>query len=229
MARSVEAGGPKKGKIMPTKRLGGEVTIIPAGAAKQILKMAITKALAKKQAEGVSAKALAKAILDAPAVKNSPIKQKDIAKELYNFYKKNPKVDTSVKVSAQTTRVNSKDVVAARLAARAERVRNGISPERAAKPKLKGAASTISDKQKAMAAAAKKMRKEETIEMREPAPNPERPARSELAAFAELSKFEKANYNQVEKQISEAIKKIRQAERGKTPAKNSPTRGKTAK
>lgn len=69
--------------------------------------------------------------------------------------------------------------------------------------------------------------KQPTIESRTQKVNPEKPAKSETAAFNELSKSEKQNYFEIEKRLNEAMKKIRAAERGKKPSKNSPTRGKT--
>lgn len=69
--------------------------------------------------------------------------------------------------------------------------------------------------------------KQPTIESRTPKRDAEKPPRSEIAAFSELSKKEKQNYFEVERRLSEAMKKIRAAERGKKPAKNLPKRGKT--
>lgn len=124
------------------KRVGGEVTIVPAGAAKEILKKAISTALAKKAKSVTSAegeKALIKEILNNKQVEKTNLTQKDIAQGLYNFYKKNPKYDTSVK-STMTTPKKPADVVAARIAAeraaRAERIRAGVSPAKA-KPTIK--------------------------------------------------------------------------------------------
>jgi hypothetical protein len=72
-----------------------------------------------------------------------------------------------------------------------------------------------------------------TIESRTPRINPERPPKSETAAFGELSKSERQAYREVESRITEGLKKIRDLERGKTPRKNlrksSPTRGKKTK
>jgi len=72
-----------------------------------------------------------------------------------------------------------------------------------------------------------------TIESRTPRINPERPPKSETAAFGELTKSEQQAYREVERRLAEALKKIRDAERGKTPRKNirksSPTRGKKTK
>jgi len=72
-----------------------------------------------------------------------------------------------------------------------------------------------------------------TIESRTPRINPERPPKSETAAFAELSKSERQAYREIERRLAEGLKKIRDAERGKTPRKNirksSPTRGKKTK
>ena len=72
-----------------------------------------------------------------------------------------------------------------------------------------------------------------TIESRTPRINPERPPKSETAAFGELSKSERQAYREVERRLAEGLKKIRDAERGKTPRKNirksSPTRGKKTK
>lgn len=72
-----------------------------------------------------------------------------------------------------------------------------------------------------------------TIESRTPRINPERPPKSETAAFSELSKSERQAYREIERRLAEGLKKIRDAERGKTPRKNirksSPTRGKKTK
>jgi hypothetical protein len=72
-----------------------------------------------------------------------------------------------------------------------------------------------------------------TIESRAPRINPERPPKSETAAFGELSKSERQAYREIERRLAEGLKKIRDAERGKTPRKNirksSPTRGKKTK
>jgi hypothetical protein len=72
-----------------------------------------------------------------------------------------------------------------------------------------------------------------TIDSRTPRINPERPPKSETAAFGELTKSEQQAYREVERRIAEGLKKIRDAERGKTPRKNirksSPTRGKKTK
>lgn len=68
-----------------------------------------------------------------------------------------------------------------------------------------------------------------TIASREPARNPDTPSRNELAAFGQLSKREQKAYREMESRITEALKKIRDLERGKTPRKNSPTRGKKTK
>ena len=69
----------------------------------------------------------------------------------------------------------------------------------------------------------------DTIDSRYPARNPETPSRNELAAFGELSIKEQKAYREIESRITEALKKIRDLERGKTPRKNSPTRGKKTK
>lgn len=68
-----------------------------------------------------------------------------------------------------------------------------------------------------------------TIESRYPAPKDDIAPRSELAAFGQLSKREQKAYREIESRITEALKKIRDLERGKTPRKNSPTRGKKTK
>ena len=72
-----------------------------------------------------------------------------------------------------------------------------------------------------------------TIESRTPRINPERPPKSELAAFSQLTKSEQQAYREVESRLAEGLKKIRDLERGKTPRKNlrksSPTRGKKTK
>ena len=141
---------------------------IVAAVAREILKRAISRALAARAASGMSSKALIRTVLENKEVQKINPTQKDVAKELYNFYKRNPKYDTSVKVSKQTTRTTPKDIVAARAAARAKRVEEGISPKLVRKPKPKtksvGAVETITERQKAMAKAAlKRERKQNAI------------------------------------------------------------------
>jgi hypothetical protein len=114
----------------PFEVTGGGGVGMSSGVAKNLLKAAVTKVLTKKAAEGQSAKTLIKAILDTKEAQQVEAKAKDIAKEIYSFYKKNPKYDTSVKVS-QGTPVKPSDVIAARAAAKAERIRAGISPAKA--------------------------------------------------------------------------------------------------
>lgn len=117
-------------KDLPSASSGGGGLPISASSAKEILKKAVTTVLAKKASQGQSSKALIKQILDREEVKPLAAKPKDVSKELYNFYKRNPKVDTSVKTT-QGTPKNPADVIAARTAARNERIRAGISPAQA--------------------------------------------------------------------------------------------------
>lgn len=154
MARSVETGGPRKGKPMITKKLGGEVTIVPAGVAKEILKKAVASALAKRAASGQSSKALIKTVLDSKQVQKINPTQQDVAKELYNFYKRNPKYDTSVKVSRKAPQTKE-DIAKAKAIAAAQakkaRIEAGISAKQA-KPKVSNKGS-VTEKGKAAAIA----------------------------------------------------------------------------
>lgn len=118
------------------KKLGGEVTIVPTGVAKEILKKAIASALAKRAASGQSSKALIKTILENKQVQKINPTQQDVGKELYNFYKRNPKYDLTVK-TVKGTPVKKSDVIAGRAAAKAERIQAGTSAARVAKPKPK--------------------------------------------------------------------------------------------
>lgn len=151
--------------------------------------------------------------------------KKDMATELYKQYKKKPDTKT-VSKSYQKDRVTKESVIEKRLRERRKRIEEGTSPEKVKPPKPKKP-SSLTERQKLDIQKAQKIKKEEPIEVRNPAPNPEKPSRSETAAFNELSKSEKQNYFEVERRLNEAIKKIRAAERGKKPAKNLPKRGKT--
>jgi hypothetical protein len=153
--------------------------------------------------------------------------KKDPAKELYNLYKKKPDTKTVTK-SMQKERVTPADVIAKRIAQKNERVREGIQPSRVSKPpKREGMTEDLKAKQKALALAAKKRSdKEQPIDVRNPAPNPERPPKSELAAFSQLSKAEQKNYNRIEARINEAIKASRKAEKDAAKKKQPPKRTK---
>lgn len=107
--------------------------------------------------------------------------KKDPAKELYNLYKKKPDTKTVTK-SMQKDRVTPTDVVAKRIAQKNERIRQGISPSRVSKPpKREGLTEELRARQRALAIASKKRQpKEETINLREPARNPEKPLIDEL-------------------------------------------------
>ena len=137
-------------KHVTTKRLGGEVTIVPTGVAKEILKKAVASALAKRAASGQSSKTLIKAVLDNKQVQRIQPTQQDVAKELYNFYKRNPKYDLTVK-TVKGTPVKKSDVIAQRAAIKAERIKSGISPSRA-KPNVSNKGS-VTEKGKAAAIA----------------------------------------------------------------------------
>jgi hypothetical protein len=154
----------------PFEGIGGGGGISPT-ATRDILKRAITIALAKRAASGQSSKTIIKNILNSKEVQKTNLTQKDIAQGLYNFYKKNPKYDTSVK-STMTTPKKPADVVAARIAAervaRAKRLEEGTSPRLVRKPKPRtksvGAVKTITEREKAMAKAAlKRERKQNAI------------------------------------------------------------------
>jgi len=149
----------------------------------------------------------------------------DPAKELYNFYKPKPDTKTVTK-SMQKDRVTPADVVARRIAQKNERIREGISPSRVSKPpKREGITEDLRAKQKALALAAKKRAdKEQPIDVRNPAPNPERPPKSELAAFSQLSKAEQKNYNRIEARINEAIQQSNKAAKKAAAKKTSPSK-----
>ena len=151
----------------------------------------------------------------------------DPAKELYNFYRKKPDTKTVTK-SMQKDRVTPADVVAKRIAQKNERIREGVSPSRVSKPpKREGMSEDLKAKQRALALAAKRRSdKEQPIDVRNPAPNPERPPKSELAAFSQLSKAEQKNYNRIEARINEAIKASRKAEKDAAKKKQPPKRTK---
>lgn len=151
----------------------------------------------------------------------------DPAKELYNFYKKKPDTKTVTK-SMQKDRVTPSDVIAKRIAQKNERIRQGVSPSRVSKPpKREGLTEELKARQKALAIASKKRSdKEQPIDVRNPAANPERPPKSELAAFGQLSKAELKNYNRIEARINEAIKAGRKAEREAAKKKPTPKRTK---
>jgi hypothetical protein len=153
--------------------------------------------------------------------------KKDPAKELYNLYKKKPDTRTVTK-SMQKDRVTPADVVAKRIAQKNERIKEGISPSRVSKPpKRTGITEELTARQKALAIAAKKRSdKEQPIDVRNPVPNPERPPKSELAAFSQLSKAEQKNYNRIEARINEAIKAGRKAEKDAAKKKLPPKRTK---
>lgn len=151
--------------------------------------------------------------------------KKDMAAELYKQYKKKPDTKT-VLTSYQKDRVTKESVLEKNFRERRKRIEEGTSPEKVKPPKPKKL-SGLTERQKLDIQKAQNIKKEEPIEARYPAPNPEKPPRSETAAFRELSKSEKQNYREVQTRLNEAIKKIRAAERGKKPAKNLPKRGKT--
>ena len=146
----------------------------------------------------------------------------DPAKELYNLYKKKPDVREVTK-SMQKDRVTPSDVVAKRIAQKNARIREGISPSRVSKPpKREGLTEELKARQKALAIASKKRSdKEQPIDIRNPKANPEKPPKSELAAFGQLSKAELKNYNRIEARINEAIKAGRKAEREAAKKKSS--------
>lgn len=140
--------------------------------------------------------------------------KKDPALELYNLYKKKPDTKTVTK-SMQKNRVTPADVIARRIAQKNERIKTGTKPSRVSKPpKRQGMTEDLKAKQRALAIASKtRSDKEQPIDVRNPAPNPERPPKSELSAFSQLSKAEQKNYNRIEARINEAIKAGRKAER----------------
>jgi len=151
----------------------------------------------------------------------------DPAKELYNFYKKKPDTKTVTK-SMQKDRVTPADVIAKRIADKNKRIKEGVQPSRVSKPpKREGMTEDLKAKQRALAIAAKKRSdKEQPIDVRNPAANPERPPKSELAAFSSLSKAELKNYNRIEARINEAIKASRKAEKDAAKKKLPPKRTK---
>lgn len=151
----------------------------------------------------------------------------DPAKELYNLYKKKPDTKTVTK-SMQKERVTPADVVARRIAQKNERIRQGVQPSRVSKPpKRTGITEELTARKKALAIASKnRSDKEQPIDVRNPIPNPERPPKSELAAFTQLSKAEQKNYNRIEARINEAIKAARKAEKDAAKKKLPPKRTK---
>lgn len=153
--------------------------------------------------------------------------KKDPAKELYNLYKKKPDTKTVTK-SMQKERVTPADVVAKRIAEKNKRIREGVQPSRVSKPpKREGMTEDLKAKQKALAIASRtRSDKEQPINVRNPAANPERPPKSELAGFSSLSKAELKNYNRIEARINEAIKAGRKAEREAAKKKSSSKRTK---
>lgn len=146
----------------------------------------------------------------------------DPAKQLYNFYKKKPDTKTVTR-SMQKDRVTPSDVVAKRIADKNERIRQGISPSRVSRPpKGQGLTEELKARQRSLAIASRtRSPKEQPINVREPARNPEKPPKSELAAFGQLSKAELKNYNRIEARINEAIKAGRKAEREAAKKKSS--------
>ena len=155
--------------------------------------------------------------------------KKDPAKEIYNLYKPQPpKPDTkTVTKSMQKDRVTPADVRAKRAAQKSERIKTGTRPSRVSKPKKKtGLTEELKARQKALAIASKvRSDKEQPIDVRNLAPNPERAPKSELAAFSQLSKTELKNYTRVDARIAEAIKAIKKAEKT-AKKKSSPKRTK---
>ena len=234
MAKSVEAGGPRKGKPMITKKLGGEVTIVPAGMAKEILKKAVASALAKRAASGQSSKEIIKAVLNSKQVQKIQPTQQDVAKELYNFYKRNPKYDLTVKVTKkapQTKEDIAKAKAIAASQAKKARIEAGISVKQA-KPKVtnkgkvteKGKAAAIArntetKRQAAIDAKNTPQRQGQTIRGKfYPEPRPgyagrEIPGKSIDArepnvnsAFEELSKRELAMYQEATRRVEQGLK-----------------------
>jgi hypothetical protein len=146
----------------------------------------------------------------------------DPAKELYNLYRKKPDTKTVTK-SMQKDRVTPADVVAKRIAQKNERIKAGTRPSRVSKPpKRQGLTEELKARQRALAIASKtRSDKEVPIDARNPVVNPERPPKSELAAFSQLSKAEQKNYNRIEARIAEAIKAARKAEKAAAKKKSS--------
>lgn len=143
---------------------------IVAAVAREILKKAISKALAKKAKSVTSAaaeKALIKEILNNKQVEKTTLTQKDVAQGLYNFYKRNPKIDTSVKTRRATPDEikAAKERQIAKAVQRKENIKAGISPSKV-KPPKKSAASEITERQKALAKAALKRERKKAAETR---------------------------------------------------------------
>lgn len=136
---------------------------IVAAVAREILKRAISRALAARAASGMSSKAIIRTVLENKEVQKINPTQKDVAKELYNFYKRNPKIDTSVKTRRATPDEikAAKDRRIAKAIQRKENIKAGISPSRV-KPPKKSAASEITEREKAMARAALKRERKKT-------------------------------------------------------------------
>lgn len=214
---------------MPAPLAAAVVAAIARAAVSNAAKKRLIQAAAKKVTEK-EIKALIRDEMKNPApsraISKKPLKvverrgtggtnaKIDPAKELYNLYKKKP--DTrEVTKSMQKDRVTPSDVIAKRIAQKNERIKEGISPSRISKPpKREGMSEDLKAKQKALAMAAKKRSdKEQPIDVRNPAANPEKPPKSELAAFGQLSKAEQKNYNRIEARINEAIKAGKKAER----------------
>jgi len=128
----------------------------------------------------------------------------------------------SLKREARAMRDKRKREIAAqkRLVAKSEKAKEAIIRRQAIRDAAEDPRNTLVPRQP-------------TIESRTPRINPERPPKSETAAFGELSRAELRNYREIERRLAEALKKSRDAQRGKTPRKNlrksSPTRGKKTK
>lgn len=128
----------------------------------------------------------------------------------------------SLKREARAMRDKRKREIAAqkRLLAKSEKAKEAIIRRQAIRDAAEDPRNTLVPRQP-------------TIESRTPRINPERPPKSETAAFGELSRAELRAYREVERRLAEALKKSRDAQRGKTPRKNlrksSPTRGKKTK
>ena len=181
------------------KKLGGEVTIVPVGLAKEILKKAIASALAKRAASGQSSKALIKTVLENKQVQKIQPTQQDVAKELYNFYKRNPKYNTTVKVTKKTPQTKE-DIAKAKAIAASQakkaRIEAGISVKKA-KPKVTNKG-TVTEKQKAAAIARNtETKRQAAIDAREPNVN---------SAFEELSKRELAMYQEAARRVAQGLK-----------------------
>lgn len=216
------------------KKLGGEVTIVPTGVAKEILKKAIASALAKRAASGQSSKALIKTVLENKQVQKIQPTQQDVAKELYNFYKRNPKYNTTVKVTKKTPQTKE-DIAKAKAIAASQakkaRIEAGISVKKA-KPKVTNKG-TVTEKQKAAAIARNtETKRQAAIDAKNtpqrqgqtirgkfyPEPRPgyagrEIPGKSIDArepnvnsAFEELSKRELAMYQEAARRVAQGLK-----------------------